>query len=250
MSKFSKSEFSKKVSNPLYAYAEEESKRIRGNFPKLREHIAFCAGTQSGKTFLAQTLLADVYNGIYDQIFIFSPNTILNYQDVFEIPDEFIVGDPDFPTVKEIYELVSEEYKHRKGKLSTLFLFDDCGTRFRYWGKNGSLFIDFLAECRHANVTCWILEQYSKYLTPGMRANILAYFIYPTLSPEELKGLGESSFGVKQLAAHMKAVVNENEATDNQYGCMYWRRKNKKFDTAFYCTVEEDGIQLFPISEV
>jgi len=246
---FKKSVVLEKLKNPLHDYMQETNEKIRENFPKLGFHQAFCGGTQSGKTFIAQCMLLDVYKDIFDQIYIFTPNKLLKYEDIFDIPEENVFRDFTFETVKELYDIVVENFEAEGGRTSTLFLFDDCGTRFSKWGPKGDHFTDMLSEVRHANVTVWVLEQYCRYLTRPMRANILAYVVFPTLSPEEYESLGEATIGKKLMVQYMSIVRQENKDSDNKYGALYWCRKGRDFKQGFYLDCEEDGVKLYPITD-
>jgi len=246
---FNKKEFDKLMQDDNFKAIREDNKKIRKGFPLILEHIAFCAGTQTGKTYLALALLTDIYKDFYDQVFIFTCNKNNDFLRVLDLDPENIIVKPSFEEIVELSDEIGEMFKEESGEISTLFLFDDMGAIFRTWGKDGSLFADFLMDVRHKGICCWVLEQNPRFISPAMRSNMLCSIIWPTLSTEELDSSGKSTLGCKKLARNIEYVREINEAIENPYGCCYWRRKNESFDKCYYMYIADDGVQIFPLTD-
>lgn len=245
-SRITPKELSKLLQNDLDKDKDRVSQKIRDPFPKLGQHACICAQTQGGKSFLIKYMLADVYAGAFDQIYVFCPTGDKENYDVFDIPKENIILKFDQESLIELFTQIKEEFIKRKGKLHTLWIFDDCCNILRGIGPRGTVFNDILATARHHSITIWLAEQYIKFLTPGMRSNCISFFIFPNLSPEFLETLGESTMGKKVLKSSIDAVREENAESGNKYGCLYWNRTC--FNERFYLNISEDGIEIFPIA--
>lgn len=236
-----KSELIKRLQNPYDKDRERVSETIPEGFPKLGHHTCIVAQTMGGKSFLTKYLLAEVYPGIFHQIFVFCPNKKENYH-VFDIPKDNIINEFDMDDIQSLFEDIGEEFMKSKGKIHTLWIFDDCCERLKKFGKP---FTEILCTARHFSISIWMSEQYLKFLTPGLRTNCIAFFIFPNLSDEFIDTLGESTMGRKKLREYIDIARDENESSSNPHGCIYWNRT--QFRKVYYVDTHDEHIELCPI---
>lgn len=157
----------------------------------------FIAPRKSGKTYLINKLLRNVWRKEFDYIVIVSPT--LEYQDEYPI-ESYVDADKrmkiysGFDTVipqliedqKRTQALVKENPKEYK-EVHTLMIFDDCIDSNLFKHASRQNVCDQLGERgRHFNMSVVITSQYMTAVSPSLRRQAEALYIFAPLNYAEV----------------------------------------------------------------
>lgn len=154
--------------------------------PKASFAMLLLSARGNGKTTLLINMLLQGYKGVFHNVWIFSPTLYsdpkwkaikVDEQKLFEeYSDEFLQSIIDFQDL--------EENKNKFG----LIVFDDCIGMF----SRNSLIGSFLTKARWHRLSLIFSLQYTKYLSPMMRANMTSVIVLGnTVKKEELKKIDD-----------------------------------------------------------
>lgn len=160
--------------------------KIPHPLPKASFAMLILSARGNGKTTLVVNLLLQAYKSVFHNVFIFSPT---------------IHTDPKWSAIKidqeKLFESYCDEYLEsiiefqgleQNKKKFALIIFDDCIGMF----SRTSLINNFITKARWYRISLIFSLQYSKYLSPMMRANFTSVIILGnTIKKEELNRLDE-----------------------------------------------------------
>lgn len=153
--------------------------------PRLHFNTLLISPRNSGKTNLMVYLILEAYNGIFNDIFIFSPTVKqCELYSALKIDDEKL-----FEEYSDEYLQSILDYQREPGneKNNVLIIFDDCMGMF---SKN-SLFNDFITRTRHDRISTIVCMQYSKGILPIVRENMNNVIVFNNVKPQEIEKISD-----------------------------------------------------------
>jgi hypothetical protein len=209
------------VANPLDRFIEKRSKLVPYPFPGVTDHTLFAGTTKSGKSHLIKTWLAGPYNKVFNDIFIINKTADKeNYNKIFDIPEDNLLTTITDESLNELFEDLKKRFHHRKGDYCPLLIFDDCVDTLNKIDE----FPIFLSTCRHYAISVWIAVQYVRNIRPPVRNQFINFVVFPYISPENTKAVGEASIGGRELGKYLKIVREENKRGNTRYGYLMWSK--------------------------
>lgn len=165
---------------------EKVNKKVPEPLPNLSFALLLLSARGNGKTTLLLNLLLEGYRGIFHNIFVFSPTINsdekwkaikLSDEKKFEVyTDEYLQSIIDY-----------QEMEENKNKVA-LIIMDDCVGMF----SRTSLINSFITKARWYRISLIFSVQYTKALSPLMRANFTSAIILGnSFKQEELKKIDE-----------------------------------------------------------
>lgn len=220
--------------NQLDHFIKKANKKLEENvseiIPGITHHALFVASTMSGKSYLLKQMLYFDYDGVFDRIVFISPTFDKeNYSDLFEINEEDIYEEYDDSTLQEILDESKRRFMESNGDYFTLLILDDVADDFQ----KSRTFPSMISKCRHYGVTVFASVQYARMLSKKVRQQFVSFFIWPQISPENLKILAETlPSGYKKTSTYLQALRDTSKELNDKYAFMY---VNKKLgDRIFY----------------
>lgn len=227
--KYPKKQVIEHLKNPLDEDISTMNKHVRDEFPKLAQHCGFVASTGVGKSFLIKYLLIDVYQKLFDEIFVYVPSGEKERYDIFDIDDSHIIIKFEPEDIDRLIEMQKQKFLDHKGAYHTLIILDDTTDLLRSFPN----FADTISRCRHESCSIWLSEQQVKFMEPSVRNQLHSWFINPNINSTDTKSIGESTMGVQLLKKLKKIVVNLNKQRNDRYGWIYWTKNH--LGRYFYC---------------
>jgi len=202
-------------------WIKKRSELVPYPFPGVTDHCLFAGTTKSGKSHVIKSWLAGPYNKVFDDIFFINPTADKeNYTTLFEIPEDNVMTDMDSDTLDYLFDDLKKRFFHRKADYCPLLIFDDCVDMLNTIPE----FPKFMSTCRHYGITIWIAVQYLRNVRPPIRNQFIDFVIFPAISPENIKVVGEATIGTRNLTSFMGIVREINIERDTRYGYFYWSK--------------------------
>jgi hypothetical protein len=160
--------------------------KVPYGLPKLHFNMLVLGARNSGKTNIILNMLLYYYKGIFDDIFIFSPtfHTDAKWKSINIPNDEKIFDKYSDDDLQSIIDFQREEENLNN---NVLIIFDDCVGQFN----KKSLINHFITRTRHENISCIFSVQYTKGLSPTIRANLTSIVVFNNVKKEEVSKIKE-----------------------------------------------------------
>lgn len=164
-------------------------------------------------------MLIKYYRGVFDRIIFFSPTLEKEqWAKVFKLNDEDCFQDFDEQDFLDVVHDIQETFMEKKGKVSTLIVFDDCVDRFRKY----TTFEHFLCTIRHSGCSVWMLCQDVKNINPACRGQFISYLISPNVNDNILTRISETMpIGAKRTKEVMREVRKIAKERGDRFPFLY-----------------------------
>ena len=233
------------LKEPGYEYPQSKSEIL----PKLPLRALVLGPGSSGKTTMLTRLLVDkqFYGGKFSRIYWFSPSAtvddsldplrdyVKNLQDQDDDPsfhDEF-----DAPVIKRLLERQKKitEYLKRKGakkRFNICIIIDDHADNPQAMHRAGGVLETLYVRARHFGVSTIVSSQKLKLMSPTVRVNLTALFIFRLRSHSDLlDGV------IREYSALIDAktlMTMYRAAVEPPFGFLYVNLLAKSLDHMFY----------------
>jgi hypothetical protein len=174
-------------------------------------------------------MYADIYQDVYDETYVLSPNAIKDNWTSLGIPPSNLITDVTEKNFMTIVKRASDNFEYNTSKgnnnFFTLIILDDIADRTRYWKD----FVDTITRCRHDGTTIWLLLQDTKFIMPNVRAQIWAHSISPRYSTSD--ALARVASGKNIPVRRTRETPEEDQVLIESMAGV--REKNKQYDTSW-----------------
>ena len=237
------------LKQPGYEYPQSQTDIL----PKLPIRALVLAPGSGGKTTMLTRLLIDkqFYGGKFSRIYWFSPSAsvddsldplreyVKTIQDQEEDPsfhDEF-----DVDKIKQILEKsrkVTEHLKSKKSKrrYNVMLVVDDHADNPSSMHKAGGLLETLYVRARHWGISTIVSSQKLKLISPTVRVNLTALFVFRLRSSQDLlEGV------IREYSALIDSktlLAMYRKATERPYGFLYVNLLAKTVQDMFFRSFE------------
>lgn len=220
---------------------------------KLPTRAIICGPSGSGKTVLLQSMILDIYRGLFSRIYCFSPSIHVDYtwqpvkdyiKNVMKIEetdtDKFYYDHYDFEALNSIittqHKIIDYMKKHGYKKLhQILIIVDDMADDPRFTRQSKLLHQLYIRGRHNAISTITSVQKYF-CLAPIIRINSTQLYVYKLRNYKDLESILE-----ELSAIYPKSTLLEiyNKATEQAYSFLYVNLVAPRKEDMFYIKFSE-----------
>ena len=227
-------------------YDVPESKYKQAGKLPFRSVILGSSG--SGKTILLQNMIIDIYKGLFERIYIFSPSIEVDYQTWKPVKDyiekdlklketddeKFYYSEYDPEALSKIIDtqrkIIEYQKKKKKKKWQILIVIDDFADSPEF-SRNSKLLHGLYTRGRHSQISTVVATQKFNALHPIIRVNASELFVFRLRNNQDLQTFIDE---VSALVDKQTLLEMYKMATKEAFSFLYIKLTAKDINDMFY----------------